>query len=372
MTRHYGRGTVHRQADGRWYGQVSLGVGPDGKRRRKTVRADTRREVERLMRAARTDHERGEHVVTSEATRWGPWCDTYAAHQQARAVTGQIARSTAEWSLSLLAHARRLLGEHRRLVDLRPHHVEAMCAALATEGKAPGTVRAIHGVTRAALALAVRDGLLVRNVAEAVPRVRSDHTEAAHTTPDEFRALLAATDADPALHLPVLLMGVLGLRKGEALGLAWADVDLDAGLLHVRHSLGRTKADGLVRGPTKSKASRRTIALPAPLVAALRPARGLPAAPVCPCPTTGTWWEPRGFARRFARLAAAAGVPHVHPHSLRHGAATQAVASGVPLPAVRDLLGHSSVRVTGDTYAHVLTDQREAVSEAVATAMLGP
>jgi integrase len=369
MTRHYGDGTVKRQPDGRWYGQVNLGTDEHGKRRRKTFRATTENEVRKQMRAARAAYEKGEHVVTNESTRWGPWCDTYTDHLDARVATGQIARSTAEWTVAMLAHGRRLLGENRRLVDLRPVHVEQMTAALAREGKAPGTIRAVHGAVRGALALAVRDGLLVRNVAEQVPRVRSDHREAAHVTPDQFRALLAATD--DSTRLPVLLMGVLGLRKGEVLALAWADVDLDAGLLHVRHSLGRTKADGLVRGPTKSRASRRTIALPASVVAALRPARGLPAAPVCPCPTTGTWWEPRGFARAFARVATAAGHPDVHPHSLRHGAATQAVASGVPLPAVRDMLGHSSVRVTGDTYAHVLADQRDAVSEAVAGAMLG-
>jgi len=59
----------------------------------------------------------------------------------------------------------------------------------------------------------------------------------------------------------------LGLRPGEALGLRWSDVDLDAGVLHVRQQLQRVKGKGLVATPPKSEAGKRWMNLLAPLLA---------------------------------------------------------------------------------------------------------
>jgi integrase len=190
-------------------------------------------------------------------------------------------------------------------------------------------------------------------------------------TVEEAQQLLAATDDDRLYALWSVALGV-GLRRGEALGLRWQDVDLDGGTLRVEQALQRTKG-GLVLGPTKTPRSRRTIPLPAVCVRALKIHRARQNVErlavgdswqdsgLVFTSNVGTPVEPRNVNRSFTKLIEKAGVRPVRRHDLRHTCASLLLAQGVPLRVVMEVLGHSQIAVTANTYTHVLpTLQREA------------
>ena len=163
----------------------------------------------------------------------------------------------------------------------------------------------------------------------------------------------------------------LGLRQGEALGLWWEDVD--AQLLRIRRALQRQRGGGLVFTEPKTRRSKRTIPLPPPLVRALIEHRdrqdkervtagslwqGSPCVFSSPI---GTPVDPRNDFREFRKLLARAGLPPVRLHDLRHTAASLLLAQNVPARVVREILGHSQIALTMNTYSHVAPEvSREA------------
>lgn len=160
------------------------------------------------------------------------------------------------------------------------------------------------------------------------------------------------------------LVALRGLRRGEAAGLRWADLDLAAGTLVVTGQLQQL-GGRLMAGPPKSDSGRRLVALDRTTIAALRAHRALQQAERA---AAGTGWQDTGYVfttpagkpvapdrltRLFRRLVAASGLPPVTLHGLRHGAATLALAAGTDLKIVQDQLGHSTITLTADTYTSV-------------------
>ena len=246
---------------------------------------------------------------------------------------------------------------------LTTEHVRALSRDMTESAKAPVTVRDTLRILRAALALAVDDGLLVRNVAKGVepPSLPADRGARALAAP-EVRRLLAASRDDPLGPLWALMVGT-GLRMGEALGLRWQDVDLDSGLLVVSGSLRnqpRSLREGkrLVIADPKTAAGHRTVALPEfvtlALVAHRRATADLPRS-VDGLVFTRADGQPMNQStvqRAFATACRKAGLPPTRLHDLRHTAATLLLGSGASLDDVKRVMGHSSIAITSDVYGH--------------------
>jgi integrase len=178
------------------------------------------------------------------------------------------------------------------------------------------------------------------------------------------------------------LIALRGLRRGEAAGLQWSDLDLDARTLTVSGQ-PQQLAGRMVAGAPKSDAGRRVIALDKTTIAALREHRLRQQAERAAAGTrwaetryaftakTGKPLGPDRMTRLFRRLVAASGLPPVTLHGLRHGAATLALAAGTDLKVVQDQLGHSTIVLTADTYTSVLPETARAGAEHTA-ALLFP
>ena len=146
---------------------------------------------------------------------------------------------------------------------------------------------------------------------------------------------------------------VTGLRQGELLGLRWSDVNLSAGTLTVRHALQRV--DGKLQlVETKTRRSRRTVPLPELALSALRKAQDGPMI------GTHLFTTPDGSPlygtavyRDFLDVSATAGLPRIRFHSLRHTAASLLLAQGSHPRVVMEMLGHSTIALTMNTYSHV-------------------
>lgn len=241
------------------------------------------------------------------------------------------------------------------------------------KGLSPRTVQYVRAVLRKALNQALKWGRVPRNVALLVDPPTATKPQIKPLTPEQGRKLLDAARGHRLEALYRVALS-LGLRQGEALGLRWEDVDLDAGTLRVAMALQRRKGVKELVMP-KTEQSRRTLPLPAVLVAALRAHRTrqleerLAVGPmwrehgmVFPS-TVGTPLEPRNVTRHFKALLERAGLPNVRFHDLRHSCATLLVAQGVHPRLVMEVLGHSQIHLTMNTYAHVLPEaQREALA----------
>jgi len=168
----------------------------------------------------------------------------------------------------------------------------------------------------------------------------------------------------------------LGLRQGEALGLRWEDVDLDRRLLRVSFALQRVDGELILVEP-KTARSRRTMRLPAAVAAILREHR---TRQVQERLLAGSGWRERGLVfttrsggpldgsavtKDFQRCLAAAGLPKMRFHELRHSAASLMLAQGLPLRTVMEVLGHSTITLTANTYSHLLPSLMDEAADAI-------
>jgi integrase len=246
---------------------------------------------------------------------------------------------------------------------VRPSHVEGWIVELRRKGLAESTVRSGYTILRAVLDTAVRDGALGSNPAAALRRPRVTAKEALHLTPAQVADLLRAAEGGRYAALFTLLLHT-GLRRGEALALQWSDVDLERRILRVRGTLSRIDG-GLVITEPKTAKSKRFVPLSEP---AERLLRHVHAVQEEERRLAGSAWRQTGFvfttefgepcdprnAFRALRAAATkAGLPYAGLHTLRHSAASVMLTRGVPLKVVSDVLGHSSIAITGDIYGHV-------------------
>lgn len=330
-----------------------------GGRSRKRVYGRTRAEVfEKLAELQRLSR-RGLPAISSGVTVGSflhEWLTTVAKNS----VRPSTYRS---YEMYVRSHLVPALGA-KRLTRLSPTDVRMLVRAKEDEGLSAATVKQIHAILRAALQHAMREDLVARNVAKLVVVASARPPEVVPLTIEEARSLLRAAEGSRLYALWSVAL-VIGLRRGEALGLRWCDVDLERGELRVTQTLQRL--DGrLMFVPPKSERSRRRVPLPAVALRALQDHRvqavreaSLRQETVEPdelvfTSTTGTPLEPRNVNRVFSELVRSAGLRHVRLHDLRHTCASLLLAQGVSPRVVMDTLGHSAIAVTMNTYGHVM------------------
>ncbi|MGV0740335.1 tyrosine-type recombinase/integrase [Mycobacterium syngnathidarum] len=266
-----------------------------------------------------------------------------------------------------------------RLDQLRPTHVESLVLRLRGKGLADSTVRQVYTVLRAALDIAVRDGLLAGNPAAKVKRPAVTPREARYLSTDDVRKLLAHLDG-LRYRLAVLVLAATGMRRGEVAGLRWSDVDLDKGELTVAGIVVRVEK-ALAWTAPKTDRSRRRIPLTPGLVTELKSHRTRQAAERLAAgdqwadtgavfaTEVGGWVDPRNLLRTVEIAADKAGIEDVGAHTLRHSAAVGWLESGVHIKAAADLLGHASISITGDLYGHTSDDAARAAVKGLGDAL---
>lgn len=231
-----------------------------------------------------------------------------------------------------------------------------------------------RGLLAAASKKAVKDGHLPANPTEGVgiPRVKVEDDEHRYLTHDEW----ARVEAELPEHWRPMLLTMVGtgMRLGEVRALQVRDVDLEQQTLRVVRAF-KAEPGGWVEGPPKSRRSRRTITLPAEVVAALRPlVDGKPGDALVFTTPTGNVVYPGNLRDRVWRPACQrAGItPIPRLHDLRHTHVSWLIALGIPLPTIQARLGHEDIRTTIGTYGHLLPDAARQAALAASVAFTRP
>ncbi|MEU3310984.1 tyrosine-type recombinase/integrase [Nocardiopsis sp. NPDC006832] len=201
-------------------------------------------------------------------------------------------------------------------------------------------------------------------------------------TPEQTRTFLTHARKYVWLHPLFHLIAVKGLRRGEAVGLPWANTRLTDAEADIRTQVVQLSWTTFTSTP-KSEAGQRTITLDTDTVKVLRGWKKfqnqahLKAGPdwvdsgLVFTRQDGTGWHPSHVSDWFARIARAAGLPPITLHGLRHGAASMALAAGTDVKVVSAELGHSTAHFTQDTYQTVFPEVAKAAAEATAALLRG-
>src|SRR5262249_52540567 len=265
------------------------------------------------------------------------------------------------------------------LAAFRPVHASDLYAALDTSGVSAAMRAKVATTLRAALEGAVRLQLVPVNHALAVSKPRGTRRPAVHPwDADQARAFLEKAAADRLSALYVLALDT-GMRQGELFGLHWPEVDLDAGALRVIRSL--QDRNGILRvKAVKTPTSRRRLRLTPSCVADLREhrermrgeGRDVEAGPVF-VDTAGGFLRKENLRREScAPVFKRAGVPAIRFHDLRHTHPTLLLLNGINVKAVSVRLGHSTARITLDTYSHFMPEMEEQTVATVERIFGGP
>lgn len=369
-----------------WSVVVDVGVKEDGARKQQwrggfPTRREAERELTRILRTLQT----GEYVTPTNET-----LGDFLVREWLPSVRATVRPTTfRSYEMHVRMHIQARLGS-TPLQRLTGAQINAFYADLAASGRhrgnaplSPATVRRVHAVLHRALRDAVRWDRLPRNPADLAdpPRQRASSSREMTTwTPGEAERFLDHVADDRVFALWVFLL-TTGVRRGEAAGLRWQDVDLDSGRAAIKQARVAVGYEVQVAAP-KTGRSRRSVALDPDTVAILRAHRKVQMEERLFC---GPGWEETGLVfvqpdgsaihpdritKLFDRAVRESGLPRIRLHDIRHTHATLALQAGLHPKVVSDRLGHSSTTVTLDIYSHVIPALQEEAATTVASMFL--
>jgi integrase len=369
-----GEGSIYRRKDGRWVGQYTVQT-PKGPKIR-YIYGKTKAAVRIKLTKVMADRDRGLVFDTGSRTL-GEYLDCWLKDSVRDAV-----KPSTYASYSRLTHGHLIpaLGSNK-LQGLTPDHVRYFRRSKLEAGLSTRTVQYLLTILRKALQQAVEDGLLPRNVAQGLKVKQVRKNEIRYLLPEQAKTLLRAARDDRLEALYVLAIHT-GLRQGELLGLKWEDINLETGMLSVKRTLSAAKGSPRFTAP-KTTHSRRSVKLTPRAIEALNHHQ---LAQNEQKSRLGSLWQDNDLVfpsikgtplnrhnlifRSFKPLLKKAGLPHsVRFHDLRHTAATLLISKGLDAKIVQETLGHSSVIITLDIYAHLLPGRRDEATKAMEDAL---
>ncbi|WP_037076458.1 tyrosine-type recombinase/integrase [Pseudonocardia spinosispora] len=387
--------------DGKWHGRVTIGVKDSGKPDRRHVKRASEAEV--IDEVRKLERARDDGKVRNPGRAWT--VEKWLRHWVENIAAPTVRRNTlVGYRAAVYGYLIPGVGAHR-LDKLRPEHLESLYRTLGTtksrRGKnlRPATIHQAHRTIRTALSEAVRRNHITENPAKIARAPRIPEEEIIPFSQAEAAQILrACKDRHNGTRFVVAL--TLGLRKGEALGLQWRDIDLTKRTMNVRRSIqpvpwqhGCTSgtstcghryaghcpqrhSGGAIAQEVKSKAGRRTLGIPAQLVTALKAHRK---AQEKQREETGDLWRDEGWVftnyrgqvvhprtdhNEWKELLKAAGVRDARLHDARHTAATMLLVLGVPSRAVMDVMGWSQIAMT-TRYQHITSELTVSIADQV-------
>ncbi|MET9695602.1 site-specific integrase [Streptomyces sp. NPDC006529] len=400
-----GETAIYFGEDGRWHARVPMGYKDNGEPYRRHITRTT--EALLMAEVKRLEKQRDQGTAQQPGKLWT--VEKWLWHWVENIAKEAVSENTYDgYEVAVRVHLVPGIGKHR-IDRLEPEHLESLYRRMKAKGSKPATAHQAHRTARTALGEAVRRGHAAKNAAALAkpPRVEEAEDEIEPYSVEEIQSLLIEVNKRRNSARWMLALA-LGLRQGETLGLRWADVDLENEYLKLRRNRLRPKyahgckeADPCGRKAgycplrsevrretknTKSRAGRRAVPLPGPLVRMLRAhkeeqARDRKAAGDQWAESEYVFTKPLGGPlipntdyHDWKKLLGDAGVRDARLHDARHTAATVLMLLGVPDRVIDQIMGWepgTSARMRA-RYLHVPDAMLKDVAQKIAVAIWGP
>lgn len=350
--------------NGKWYFVASLGYDNEGKRVRHWERGfSTQKEAKAAYDEYMGNYSKTSVKKNSTMTYW-EFYETYFEPDYRRSVRESTFENRASMMRKHFVYFR-----NRKLKDINAPMLKRWQNELSKD-YSNAYIRLVYGMFQMSLDLAVRLGLLQRNVAKQVGNVRKGSVRLDFWTKEEFVKVAFTFDLDDYYErfsfVVVWTLFMTGLRIGEAQALLWTDIDFEGKTLSVCKSMYYKSARNFTVTPPKTKASNRVIALDDATVRHLAEWRAVQARNVeseYVFSYNGLPTNKHTVSHIIERHAKAAGVHRIKIHALRHSHASLLISLGENALVVRDRLGHEDIETTLGTYGHLYPNTNKGVAD---------
>lgn len=363
-----GEGSIQHRPDGTWRATISLGIGPDGKRRRKDIYGATKQDVQKRLRTAQSANDVGRLPIANKLTVESYltfWMDNISQASPA---------TKARYKADIDKHIVPVIGK-TRLQVLTGLHIDSVISVAKGRDLSLRSQQHVFSVLHKTLNDAVRRDLIGINPCSKSDRPRPKKVKHTVWTSAESQKFLKSVEGHRYFGLFVVAT-FTGMRQGEALALFWSDIDWTQNKLRIARTLTDKDGKATIGEDTKTEAGERTIEVHPFVMEALDKHRGRML--LDGHPTTGdtlVFVNHAGkiinrnnlVSRIFKPLCKKAGVPEIVWHEMRHTTATLLLESGIPIHNVSELLGHASSVITSSIYAHATKTGMSRVTAATAS-----
>lgn len=261
-------------------------------------------------------------------------------------------------------------GDKLTLGDINQVRINEFYASIRADGCKEKTVLEYHNLLHDACGWAVRQEILLSNPFDRVDRPKPKKYSACYYSPEQAQVLMEAAKGE-RLYIPVILAAYYGLRRSEAVGLMWSDIDFENKRIYIRNKASEVKKDGklqtVITDEMKTESSKRALPLLPEVEKILLEHREMQEEyrrlyrrdyskqyldMVCVDPL-GNLIRPNYISERFPKMLKKNGLPRIRFHDLRHSCASMLIAHKAGMKQVQMWMGHSSITTTMDTYGHL-------------------
>lgn len=363
-----GEGSIQQRPDGTWRATISLGVSPDGKRRRKDIYGKTKQEVQKKLRNAQTANDAGK-LPTPNRTTVEEYLKFWIEN------ISKAATSTKDrYQQDIRTKINPLIGKVR-LQQLTGLHIDSVISTAAKDEYSAASQQKIFAVLSKSLNDAVKRDLIGFNPCSKSDKPRLTKAKRTVWTAEQSQAFLKHVAGHRWFALFALAM-FTGMRQGESLALYWSDIDWKKNEIGISRTLTDNKGKATIGEVPKTDAGNRSIIVPPYVMEALDKHRARMM--MDGHSTAGdnlVFVNHAGkiinrnnlVSRTFKPLCEKAKVPVLVWHEMRHTTATLLLESGIPINNVSELLGHASSVVTSKIYAHATRTGMAKVTAATAS-----
>jgi integrase len=373
--RSHGEGSIYQRADGRYVAELTV-RDASGKRKRVKRSARTKTEARAKLAELRKLQEQGIELTSGDAP-----LSTFLQRWLTDSVKPSVRQKTYDNYESIVRTRINPRIGGTKLSKVMPAVLQGLYTDLSESGLSARSIHNTHRVLHKAFETALRWGLIPRNPCDAVDPPRPKQAEMKTLTSEQVSVLLAGSK-DDRNHALYLLAVTTGMRAGELLGLTWADIDFDGKRLFVRRSLQQT-SQGLEFVPPKTDKSRRTVMLTTSAITGLKEHRKRQNTERL---SLGPAWndqglvfpneigepkDPGAMSGQFQKVLKRLGLPKIRFHDCRHTAASLLLRAGTHPKIVQELLGHSTITLTLDTYSHSIPSMHSEAADTMESIVSG-
>lgn len=356
---------IHKRKDGRWEARYKKGKKSDGKTLYGSIYGKTYREVKEKVKNRTTEKEcEIRKVAITFQDVYKQWLKNNEMKQK-KATQYRYAYLIEKHLLP--AFGKQDIKEMSALKINAFLQEKMQCGSSSHDALSPSYVRSMGVLLQSVMKFAVQEEYCRPLKSEIIkPAIEQNELQVLTIAQQQLLEHYLLKHMDP-IHMGIFLSLHMGLRIGEICALQWMDIDFENRVLHVRHTTARVlkkdaKATEWIIDLPKTKASKRTIPISDKLHALLweMKQKSLSDYVVSDQPT---FINPRVFSYRYHKICKACDLKKIHFHTLRHTFATRCIAIGMDVKSLSELLGHSNVSITLNTYVHPSMDQKRSQME---------